>query len=273
MNKVLITGATSGIGLETAVLLASRGYLVYAIGCKKEKLEALKAYGIKTYVMDLADEASIDSVSKEILEETQGIDILINNAGYGVFGPIETTSMEEAKRQFEVNVFGLTKLTGYFLPHMRRNRKGKIINLSSIAGKAVFFMGGWYHASKYALEAISDALRMELAPFGIEVILIEPGAIKTNWGLIAAKHLKESSIGSVYEKMAKGQVARLEKNYKKSPFLTPPKIVAETILNAILAEKPKTRYLVGFGARAVLILKRLLPDRAFDWLMTRGIKK
>lgn len=272
MNKVLITGASSGIGLHTAVLLATEGYEVYAVARSSDKLEGLKRYGIKPYVMDLSDEASILSVGEAILEDSQGIDILINNAGYGVFGSIEDTSLERARAQLEVNLFGLASLTKLLLPHMRAQKKGKIINLSSIAGKAVFFMGGWYHVSKYALEALSDALRMEVSSFGIEVILIEPGAIKTNWGVIAATYLKEGAKNGDYEAMAKAQARRLEKHYLKNPFLTHPRVVAETIKKAVLAEKAKTRYLVGFGARLILVLKRVLSDKAFDALMKFGLK-
>lgn len=273
MNKVLITGASSGIGLQTAVLLASEGYYVYAVARQIDKLEELKRYGIKPYYMDLSDETSIKEVTQNILEDSQGIDILINNAGFGVFVSIEDVEISTARKQLEVNLFGLAELTKLVLPYMREKGRGRIINVSSVAGRAVFFMGGWYHVSKYGLEALSDVLRMELTPFGIDVVLIEPGAIKTNWGLIAARYLKESAKSGAYEDLAKIQAKRLEKNYSKNPFFSEPKIVAKVIKQAVVAKRVKARYLVGFGARVIILLKHVLPDKIFDALMMIGIKK
>lgn len=193
MNKlrkvILLTGASSGIGYETAVLLARKGHRVYGAARRVERMEPLRAFGIVPLRLDVTDEASMAACVAAVMEAEGRIDVLVNNAGYGSFGAIENVPLEEARRQLEVNVFGLARLTQLVLPHMREQRSGTIINVSSIAGKIVLYFGGWYHVSKFAVEAFSDALRMEVKPFGIQVALIEPGGIKTDWGIIAADHL------------------------------------------------------------------------------------
>ena len=186
---ILITGASSGIGFDSAQTLAKQGHRVYAAARRTELMEPLKAYGVKVIGMDVTDEESMKQGVETVIQAEGRIDVLINNAGYGYFGAIENVPLEEARRQLEVNVFGLARLTQLVLPYMRKQRSGRIINTSSIAGKRVFYMGGWYNVTKYSVEALSDALRMEMKPFGIDVVMIEPGAIKTDWGVIAARHL------------------------------------------------------------------------------------
>lgn len=272
MSVVLLTGASSGIGWITSIYLASRGYRVYAVARRLEKLEPLKKYGIRPLFMDLCDENSIQAVVERIIEEEGKIDILINNAGYGVYGAIEDVDLMEAKKQFEVNLFAQARLTQLILPYMRAQRKGKIINISSVAGKMTLPLGAWYHASKHALEAYSDALRMEVQAFAIDVIIIEPGAIKTPWGLIVGKNLQGLAQDSAYQEMTEKQAKFLLKHYTNNPFLSAPKCVAECIYQAIVANKPKTRYLVGFASKTISLIKSILPDRVFD-IMVKHVMK
>lgn len=176
---VLLTGASSGIGYDVAPLLVRYGYTVYGAARRVEKIEELASEGVKTLILDVTDEASMEAAVQQIIDAEGRIDVLINNAGYGSYGAIEDVPIDEARRQFEVNLFGLARLTQLVLPHMRAQGSGRILNISSMAGRITSPLGAWYHATKYALEAFSDALRMEVEEFGIDVVIIEPGGIKT----------------------------------------------------------------------------------------------
>ena len=190
MNKVaLVTGASSGIGKETARLLVQNGYTVYGAARRLEKMADLENEGVKLIAMDVTDEASMVSGVNEILQTENRIDLLVNNAGYGSFGALEDVPLSEAKYQFEVNIFGLARLTQLVMPTMRAQHSGRIINISSIGGSLGEPHGAWYHATKYAVEGLSDSLRMELKQFGIDVVIIKPGAIITEWGSIASDNL------------------------------------------------------------------------------------
>src|SRR5882757_6280672 len=189
----LVTGASSGIGMATAGALHDRGYTVYAAARRVDRMNDLADRGVRTLAMDVTDDESMTSGIKRIIAETGRIDVLVNNAGYGSYGALEDVPQEEARRQFDVNVFGLARLTQLALPHMRAQRGGRIVNVSSIGGKIYTPLGGWYHATKFAVEGLSDSLRVELKPFGINVILIEPGSIRTEWGGIAAEGLLATS--------------------------------------------------------------------------------
>ena len=269
-NRVaLVTGATSGIGYETTRLLADRGYQVYAAGRRVERLKQLGNKGVTAVQMDLTDSASIEKAVARILQKEQRVDLLVNNAGYGSYGPVEQVPIEEVRRQFEVNIFGLARLTQLVLPAMRRARRGRIVNTSSMAGRMVTYMGAWYHATKYALEAFSDALRMEMHPFGIDVVLIEPGAIATNWGAIAAEHLQTVTRKNAYQKSGSQAAAGLRKLYS-SRHLTQPSTIAKTIVRASTVRHPRPRYLLGFGAKPLVALHALLPTRAWDYLMVHA---
>lgn len=261
---ILITGATSGIGYDTARALAELGYRVYGAGRHTEALQPLASKGVKAVSIDLTDPASIDRAVAEVGR----VDILINNAGYGSLGPIENVTDEEARRQMDVNVFGLMALTRKILPQMRQRHYGRIINVSSIAGRVVSLMGGWYHASKFALEALSDALRREVKPFNIDVILIEPGAINTPWAKIAAKHLEQSSQDTDYEAAA-ALASRFMRRLYSSKRVTPPEKVARTIVRAVKAEHPRARYRVGLTSTSQLWLKALVPTRLRDSIFMR----
>ena len=268
-KTALVTGASSGMGEEIARTLHKLGYTVYAAARRTDRLEQLTPTGIHALTMDVTDDESMTSGIEKIIAETGRIDVLVNNAGYGSFGAIEDVSIDEARRQFEVNVFGLARLTQLVLPHMRAQRSGTIINISSIGGRFTTLLGGWYHASKHAVEALSDALRMETAPFGIDVVVIEPGLIRTEWSGIAANHLEETAEGSAYASQIKA-VANSMRSESTNKRQSPPSVIADTVKKIVTARKPRTRYVVGFAAKPLVTLRRLLPDRAFDRLISAG---
>ena len=194
MNKVaLVTGASSGIGESIAIHLAATGWTVYAVARRVERMEALESRGIVTFAMDVTDDASMVAGIDRIITEQGQIDALVNNAGYGSYGPVEHVPIDEARRQFEVNVFGLGRLTQLVIPHMRTRRLGRIVNISSIGGKIYEPLGAWYHATKFAVEGFSDSLRVELRPFGIDVVIVHPAGIITEWNEIARNSLVERS--------------------------------------------------------------------------------
>lgn len=266
---VLITGASSGIGHAGALRLQKAGFVVYAAARRLERMEDLKANGIIPLAMDLTDEASMSAGVSRIMAEQGRIDALINNAGYGFYGAIEEVPLAEARAQFEVNLFGLARLTQLVLPAMRANRSGRIVNISSIGGKMHEPLGGWYHASKFALEGFSDCLRVEVAPFGIDVIVIEPGGIKTEWPEIAAANMQKTSGNGAY----KDQAARHAKLLSKSEtFASKPEVIAEVIEKAVRAKCPKTRYAAGAGACPILFARKVLCDRAFDRLLLFALR-
>lgn len=271
MNKqqvVLLTGASSGIGFETAKLLAKSGFKVYGAARRVKKIAALASLGVIPVKLDLTDEKSIIDAVETVIADAGHIDVLVNNAGFGYFGAIEQVSIAAAREQFEVNLFGLARLVQCVLPHMRTQQRGRIINITSLGGRATTYMGAWYHATKYALEAFSDALRMEAKPFGIDVAIIEPGGIKTDWGKIAANHLRQSSKGSIYEVTGNETANRMEKIYD-SNSLSSSYVIAKAILRASSARKPRTRYLIGAGAKSGLLFHTILPTRWFDAIIKR----
>ena len=263
---VLVTGASSGIGEDTARRLQALGYIVYGAARRTDRLKALTADGIRPLAMDVTDDASMTSGVNRILEETGRIDVLVNNAGYGSYGAIEDVPIDEARRQFEVNVFGLGRLTQLVTPHMRTQGSGTIINISSIGGRLTTPLGGWYHATKYAVEALSDALRIELSPFGIDVVVVEPGGIRTEWASIAADHLEATAEGSAYADQIRG-VADAMRSESNRRHYSPPEVIAHTVGKILTARHPRTRYAVGFMAGPLIAARRVLPDRAFDQLI------
>ena len=263
---ILLTGASSGIGYDTAIALAKQGHKVYAAARRVESMEPLTKYGIVPLRMDVTDEPSMVRAVDTILANEGRIDVLINNAGYGYFGAVETVPMDDARNQLEVNIFGLARLCQLVLPAMRAQHSGRIINTSSVAGKSVFYYGGWYHVSKYAVEALSDALRMELKPFDIDVVIIEPGAIKTNWGIIAADHLVTSSEGTAYADSGRIMADNLRNMYLSS-MISDPSVVRKAICRAVNARHPRTRYRIGCMATAIVFFHWLLPTRWWDSLL------
>jgi len=267
MNKIaLVTGASSGIGEATVRRLAADGYLVYAAARRVERMQPLTALGARVVPLDLCDDASIVATIETIRREHGRLDALVNNAGYGAYGALEDVPVDEARRQFEVNVFGLARLIQLALPMMRAQRGGTIVNITSIGGKMHEPLGSWYHATKFAVEGLSDCLRMELAPFGIHVVVIEPGAIRTEWSGIAHESLLRRSGSTAYSAQAEAH-ARMLAGAATSPMTSKPDVVAATIGKALRARRARTRYATGGGARIILMLRRLLSDRGFDGFM------
>jgi NAD(P)-dependent dehydrogenase (short-subunit alcohol dehydrogenase family) len=266
---ILITGASSGMGKATAELLLKKGHIVYAAARRIEKMKDLESMGATVLFMDVTEQQSMIDGINRIIDEQGKIDVLFNNAGYGSFGAVEDVPIEEAKSQFEVNVFGLARLTQLVLPLMRKQGRGKIINTSSMGGKMVSPMGAWYHATKFAIEGFSDCLRFEAAPFGIDVVLIEPGNIQTEWNDIMLHNLKEKSGNTAYAKISDSMEGLMNRIGKFSP----PELVAETVVKAIESQRPKTRYLVGKNAKSFVFLRRVTSDRMYDFILKRMMIK
>jgi NAD(P)-dependent dehydrogenase (short-subunit alcohol dehydrogenase family) len=264
----LVTGGSSGIGERTAVRLQEAGFTTYAVARRVDRMQALADAGVTTYAMDVTDDASMTAGVERIIGEQGRLDVLVNNAGYGSYGAVETVPIDEARRQFEVNVFGLARLTQLVLPHLRAQGSGRIVNISSIGGKFYEPLGAWYHATKFAVEGFSDSLRLELAPHGIRVVIIEPGTILTEWSDIAGDAVVETSAGTAYEQQAEGVRRRFEAAYRPR-LASNPDVVAKAVVRAATSRRPKTRYPVGRGARTVLTARSLLPDRAFDAVVSR----
>jgi NAD(P)-dependent dehydrogenase (short-subunit alcohol dehydrogenase family) len=268
-SVALVTGGSSGIGEATATKLHQAGYTVYAAARRVHRMEHLAESGIRPLAMDVTDDQSIQTAVKQILAEAGRIDVLVNNAGYGSYGALEDVPLSEARAQFEVNVFGAARLTQLVLPHMRNQRSGTIVNITSMGGKIYTPLGTWYHATKFALEAISDCLRMELKPFGIDVVVIEPGGIKTEWAGIAADKVRAVSGSGPYARQGNAVADSLssESTQRRS---SPPTLIADTIAKAVTARRPKTRYAVGYGAKPMIFLHALLPNRTFDAFIRRA---
>ena len=270
MNKVaLVTGASSGIGKETAKLLVQNGYTVYGAARRLEKMTDLQDTGVKLIAMDVTDENSMVAGINKILQTEKRIDLLVNNAGYGSYGALEDVPLSEARYQFEVNIFGLARLTQLVLPTMRAQHSGRIINISSIGGSFGEPHGVWYHATKFAVEGLSDSLRMELKQFGIDVVVIKPGAILTEWNTIARENLLKVSGNTDYETLVHKHVKMLENADKRGSL---PIVVAKTIVKAAKANRPKTRYATGGGAKIILFMRSILSDRMFDKVMLSMMK-
>lgn len=258
-RKVLVTGASSGMGYEVARMLAEKGYEVYGAARRVALMEPLRELGVVPVALDVTSSASIAAC----LAAVGKVDVLVNCAGYGSFGAIENVPLEEARRQLEVNVFGLAALTSAVLPGMREQGYGRIVNIGSVAGRACLYFGGWYNVSKYAVEAFSDALRMEVKDFGIDVVLVEPGATRTEWGIIAANHLASSSEGTPYEGPALREATAMQKAFG-APLFTPPVKVARCIVRAATCRRPRARYHRGAFSGSMIFWHTVLPSRWWD---------
>lgn len=264
----LVTGGSSGIGECTVVELLEAGFTVYTVARRVERMEALVAKGAHVFAMDVTDDASMVAGVDRVVAEQGRIDVLVNNAGYGSYGAVEDVPIAEARRQFEVNVFGLARLTQLVTPHMRAQKSGRIINISSIGGKFYEPFGAWYHATKFAVEGFSDCLRMELKPFGITVVIIEPGPIITEWNEIARDSLLEQSGTGAYATWAKRAHAMLTE-FDKPGRASKPQTVAKKIRKAATSRRPSARYPVGRGARLVTTGRDLSPDAVYDQVVSR----
>lgn len=260
----LVTGASSGIGHATALALAEAGYRTYATARRREALEELERSGLSVLPLDVTEERSmVDAVAA--IEAAHGaVDLLVNNAGYSEMGPIEEVTLERVRRQFETNVFGLVRLCQLVLPGMRRAGRGRIVNVSSMGGEFTMPYAGIYHASKYAVESISDALRFEVRPFGIDVIVIQPGVVRTPLGAATAEAMRTPE-GSPYAAHVARVRSFIEANADDADSSAlAPEDVARVIVGAVTAGEPATRYKVGMEAEQITAARRALSDREWD---------
>ena len=268
-RAVLVTGCSSGIGRATAERLAAAGFTVYASARRLEAVESLS--GCRALQLDVTDEASMRAAVARIEQEEGAVGVLVNNAGYSQSGAVEEVPPAAAHRQFETNVFGPMRLTQLVLPAMREQRWGRIVNVSSMGGELTFPGGGWYHASKHALEALSDALRFELAGFGVDVVVIQPGLIRTGFAQAALGSIEvgdgpygrfDAAVGAATAGAYDGAFARR--------LGGGPETVAKVIERAVTAKRPRTRYRVTPSAHLFITLRRLLGDRGWDALVGRS---
>ncbi|MEK2588432.1 oxidoreductase [Lentilactobacillus buchneri] len=258
----IVTGASSGIGMQIAKNLYRNGMEVYALARRVYAMNELDDLGIHTMHLDVTDHDEIDRVVSEIVAKTGRIDVLVNNAGIGSFGSVEEVTLTEGEYEFKVNVFGLVKMIQAVLPIMRKQHSGRIINMSSMAGKiGNMLLGSWYIGSKFAVEGISDSLRQELKPFGIDVVIIEPGAIQSEWKDGAMDRMMDASGSGPYAKLARRSAAFFAISYK---FAAAPRVVARSVDRAVFSRRPKTRYAIGTGAKPAMLMKRFMPDKCLD---------
>lgn len=262
----LVTGASSGMGKAIARRLIDDGYLVYVAARSTDKMADLVQLGAVALRMDISKDAEIVAAVAAIAERSGGVDVLVNNAGYGLYGPVEEIGLDEARYQFEVNVFGAARLTQLLLPAMRAKGRGTIVNITSMGGKIYTVLGAWYHATKHALEGWSDSLRLELEPFGIRVVVIEPGLIETGFGAAASTGILERSGDGPYAKVAQSVAASMERSYGHGRG-TDPKVIAEVVGEAVKSPRPKTRYAAGKYAKMMIWVHKWLGDRVFDRLI------
>jgi len=245
---------------------------VYGAARRVERMRDLVEAGGHAVELDVTEEAQVREVVARVLEEAGRIDVLVNNAGYAVYGAVEDTSLDDARRQFEVNLFGAAAVTKAVLPAMRAQRSGRIINVSSMGGKVHSPLGAWYHSSKHALEGWSDCLRIETAQFGIDVVIVEPGAIATEFGSVLEQPMLERSAEGAYGAMTKAVALSTKATYEKGGS-SPASVVADTISKAIVVRRPNTRYVVGKYARPLLFMRRWLSDRLFDAIIMSQVKR
>ncbi|MEV4116547.1 oxidoreductase [Nonomuraea sp. NPDC049695] len=273
MKKVvLVTGASAGIGKATALELIRAGHIVYGAARRVHKMDDIGDAGGHALALDARRPEDLERAVGTIVAEQDRIDVLINNAGTVLHGAAEDIPLDLARDQFEVNVFAPARLTQLVLPHMREQRSGTIINVSSIGGEIALPLGCWYYATKHALEAYSDSLRMEVEPFGIDVVIIQPGIIKTGFEDHTAQDLRQISGATAYGQMAEAMAERAETQLGENTPASDPGVVATVIRQAIEAGRPETRYAVGYMAERLLELNRTLPDREFDKLLTNTAK-
>jgi short-subunit dehydrogenase len=268
---VLVTGGSSGMGKAFTKALLQQGAIVYAVARRVDAMDELKNLGAHTLKLDITHQADVNAVVKHIQAEHNGVDILINCAGFGMYGAMEDTTLEDARYQFEVNVFGMAYLTQQILPSMRTKNRGRIINISSMGGKIYTPMGSWYHASKHAVEGWSDCLRLELSPFNIDVVVIEPGAIATEFADVMVKPLIERSGKSAYSKMANAVADATQESISKND-LSDVSVVVDMLMKAVKADKPKTRYVGGKYAKMMIFIRKWFGDRIFDKMVMSVVK-
>ncbi len=262
-GTALVTGASAGIGRATVERLLEEDYHVYAAARRVDRMRDLEELGAVALEMDVTREEDVVAGVERIDAERGGVDVLVNNAGFGLYGAVEDIPLDDARYQFEVNLFGAARLTQLVLPRMRERGAGKIVNISSVGGKIYTPLGSWYYSTKHALEGWSDALRWELRHFGIDVIVVEPGLIRTEFGDVMRGPMVKYSGNSAYG----GIVRRLTDRTPSHDRGSPPSVIADTVLKAVRARRPRTRYVSGQYARLALLLRTLTSDRMYDRLM------
>jgi NAD(P)-dependent dehydrogenase (short-subunit alcohol dehydrogenase family) len=275
-NVALVTGSSSGIGFETALLLARNGFYTYASMRNVERSKNITQIAnseklpLQVVQLDVNDDRSVkEAIENIVAAENQRIDVLVNNAGYGLFSPIEDVTLDQVKEQFETNFFGVVRVTKEVLPIMRKQRKGTIVNVSSVAGRVGVPVYSAYVATKFALEGLSEAMRYELKQFGINIVIIEPGVIKTN----IVENLETADKRSILESPYADLIERVSKGFGKmmDNSSSPPKLVAEAILNAITSKEPEIRYVVGDDAEYIMKLRKNISDKEFENWMYESI--
>ncbi|MHC9002802.1 oxidoreductase [Enterobacter adelaidei] len=262
-KTALVTGASSGMGKVIARRLIQNGYQVYAAARSVEKMNDLAQLGARALRMDISRDEDILAAVDTIVSQTGGVDVLVNNAGFGLYGPVEEIGIDEARYQFEVNVFGAARLTQLLLPAMRARRRGYIINITSIGGKIYTPLGAWYHATKHALEGWSDCLRLEVAEYGIKVVIVEPGLIETGFGEVVSGSIVKRSASGPYGHLV-GKVANSVKNAYGNGRGSDPKVIADVVARAVNSPHPRTRYAAGKYAKMLIRMRVWLGDRLFD---------
>lgn len=270
-KTALVTGASSGMGKEIARQLIRDGFQVYVASRNVERMKDLAELGAKPLQMDISREAEIVAAVDTILAEVDGVDVIVNNAGFGLYGPIEDIGLDEARYQFEVNLFGTARLTQLLLPSMRKKGAGTIVNITSMGGKIYTLLGAWYHATKHALEGWSDCLRLELAPFGIRVVIVEPGLIETEFGGVVVSGLLARSGSGAYAKQIQAVAKSTQEAYGHGRG-TPPEVIARVVSQSVRAKKPRTRYLAGKYAKPMIRLRACFGDRMFDRVITSQMR-
>jgi NAD(P)-dependent dehydrogenase (short-subunit alcohol dehydrogenase family) len=273
-TAVLITGTSSGIGRAVAERLARHPDLtVYATARRVASIADLAASGARLLALDVTDEESMAAAVKAVVAEHGHVGALVNNAGYGEYGTIEEADLDAVRRQFETNVFGLARMTQLVLPGMRAAGAGRIVNVGSMGGRIVFPVGGYYHASKYAVEALTDALRFEVAPFGVRVSLVEPGLIRTRFGETAQHTLAGSQTPTgPYAKLSAAADRQVEESYRNTRLSAPPEAVAKVIEHAVRSGRPRIRYVITPSAKVLVHTRRLLGGRVWDAVLRRQFR-
>jgi NAD(P)-dependent dehydrogenase (short-subunit alcohol dehydrogenase family) len=268
---VLVTGASSGMGKAFARALLDEGMIVYAAARRVEQMADLAELGAITLKLDITQQEQIEAAVRRIEQDYGGVDVLINNAGFGLYGSLEETSLDDARYQFEVNLFGMARLTQLLLPAMRAKRRGRIINMSSMGGRIYTPMGIWYHATKHAVEGWSDCLRLELSPFNIDVVIIEPGMIATEFNDVLMAPMLERSGRGPYAKMAQAVASTVQATEQRGGGSSP-QVIVRLMLQAVRARRPKTRYVGGQFARPMLFIRKWFGDRAFDRVILATVR-
>lgn len=270
-RTAVVTGASSGMGRAIAQRLIKDGYRVYVAARSVDKMADLVQQGAIALRMDISKPEDIEAAAQVILKEAKTLDVLINNAGYGLYGAMEDIGIDEARYQFEVNVFGPARLTQLLLPAMREKRSGTIVNVTSMGGKIYTLLGSWYHATKHALEGWSDCLRLELAPFGIRVVVIEPGLIETGFGDVVVDGIMKRSGEGAYTNVTR-RVARVTRESYGRGGGSSPDLIARVVSKSIKSRKPRTRYAVGRYAAMMIGVRKWFGDRVFDSLILSQMK-